>query len=102
MKRLIVICAALLLWAGSVSAKGIAGVIKGQLVSDTSGACDVSYSSYCLSGNCECARFSGDTSGSRIGRGSVHLLMTIDHGRCFLVYALQLSSSTTCLALSLS
>lgn len=80
MKRLIVVCAPLLLWASSVSAKGIAGAIKGQLVSDTSGACDVGYSSYCPSGDCECARITGDVSGSGIGRGSVNLLMTIDHG----------------------
>ncbi len=80
MKRLILVCAALLLWGTSANAKDIAGMIQAELVSDTQGACNVSYSSYCLSDNCECARFTGDFSGSQIGKGSVDLFVTIDRG----------------------
>lgn len=79
MKCLIVVCA-VLLWAGSANAGGIAGVIKGGLISDTSGACGVGYSSYCPSGECECAKFVGVVSGNQTGRGAVNLFMTVDRG----------------------
>lgn len=73
----------------SAFAGRISGTIKGGLTSQTSGACNVGYSTYCPSGNCYCDEFTGTISGNPIGKGTVILDATVDQGAA-------LSNSPTC------
>jgi len=65
------------------------GTIKGTLSSQSDGACDVGYSSFCPSGDCVCDIFIGSISGNPIGKGPAELWITIDNGAA-------LSSGPTC------
>jgi hypothetical protein len=56
------------------------GTFKGSLLSQSSGACDVGYSSFCPSGNCVCDIFVGTISGNPIGKGPAELWATVDDG----------------------
>ena len=73
----------------SAFAGHVSGTIKGGLTSQTSGACNVGYSTYCPSGNCYCDEFTGTISGNPIGKGTVILDATVDQGAA-------LSSGPTC------
>jgi hypothetical protein len=65
------------------------GSVSGTLVSQTDGACDAGYSSFCPSGDCICDFFSGVISGNPIGKGSAKLWATVDEGAA-------LSTGSTC------
>jgi hypothetical protein len=65
------------------------GTVKGALSSQSNGACDFGYSSYCPSGDCVCDIFVGTISGNPIGKGQAKLWITVDNGAA-------LSSSPTC------
>jgi hypothetical protein len=68
------------------------GTIKGRLLSQNPGACEVGYSSFCPSGTCICDIFTGTISGNPIGKGTAELWLTIDEGAA-------LSGGSTCLPL---
>ncbi|MGA2409119.1 MAG: hypothetical protein ABSG46_01865 [Candidatus Binataceae bacterium] len=77
------------------------GTVKGSLLSQSSGPCDVGYSSFCPSGNCVCDIFVGTISGNPVGKGTAELWATVDNGAavssgltCFPVFgALGISTS---------
>ncbi len=56
------------------------GVISGNAVSNFAGPCDVGYSQFCPSGNCQCQEFTGTIKGNLIGTGSTTIFVTIDYG----------------------
>ena len=79
-------------WPATALAGRTSGTVKGHLVSQTEGACNVGYSSYCSSGNCICDLFEGTISGNPIGKGSALLDVTVDQGA-------ELSGGRTCFPL---
>jgi hypothetical protein len=89
------------LWPAWSFAGHTTGTLKGNLVSQTAGACNDGYSGLCPSGSCICDVFVGTISGKPIGKGTAELEATIDQGAalssgptCFPVFAV-LAISTT-------